>query len=211
MTISAASSPCAAVSDTMSATGSPTKRTRSVASHGRAISAEIHGRRGRAGARSTSAAVSTATTPGMPMASDTSIDSTTACAIGERTNVTTSAPSSPSSVRLAMYRARPWMRAGSSRRTTFVPIMLMGAVLALLAGGGACHRVLQAVERPHGGQVDLRRLRWRHRVGLLAGQPEPVLLSGLLLDGGGVRQPIDLPAERGVAALELAELGLSAV
>src|SRR5215218_1287920 len=175
MTISAASSPCAAVSDTMSATGSPTKRTRSVASHGRAISAEIHGRRGRAGARSTSAAVS------------------------------------PDSVRLAMYRARPWMRAESSRRTTFVPIMLMGAVLALLAGGGACHRVLQAVERPHGGQVDLRRLRWRHRVGLLAGQPEPVLLSGLLLDGGGVRQPIDLPAERGVAALELAELGLSAV
>ena len=31
--------------------------------------------------------MSTATTPGIPTASDTSIDSTTACAIVERTNV----------------------------------------------------------------------------------------------------------------------------
>jgi len=69
----------------MATTGSPTKRTTSVASHGRVIAALNMGIVGGNGSRSTSAPVYTATTPGAFRASSTSIDVIRACAIVERT------------------------------------------------------------------------------------------------------------------------------
>jgi hypothetical protein len=84
-TASAASAASAAVSATMATTGSPTKRTTPSASSDRPMAAGYDGLTGGTRPRSTSAATTTSTTPGMARAADTSTESIRACATGETT------------------------------------------------------------------------------------------------------------------------------
>jgi hypothetical protein len=105
-------------------TGSPTNRTRSVARNGRAVCCGAIGN-STAGERPRSAPVTTSTTPGDSRAADTSIDVIRACAMGDRTNVTCSAPASRSSTRSSVYTAPLVRNSGSSTRGTRVPKILI--------------------------------------------------------------------------------------
>lgn len=80
-----------AVSATTTATGSPTKRTRPVASRVRVISWLNIGISGGAGSKPKSSAVEIATTPGISDAALVSIDRISPCATIERTNAAWSA------------------------------------------------------------------------------------------------------------------------
>src|SRR5262245_42850604 len=115
-TSSAAWSACSRVAATTTATASPRKRTTSRASCGRAMTGgPIPGGRG---GRSRSAAVSTATTPGMPAAWLVSSPPMRACATTERTKTACSAPGI---ARSSVYRAEPVTMGGSSTRRTASP------------------------------------------------------------------------------------------
>jgi hypothetical protein len=96
----------ASVSATISATGSPTWRTRSAASSGRGVSPRglpsglvtgiMHGISPRPSAF-TSAPVSTASTPGAFRAADASIRRIAACACGDRSTYACASPASRTS------------------------------------------------------------------------------------------------------------------
>ena len=107
------------------ATGSPTRRTLSVASR-------VNSGVGPAGANSASsgsgagtviasrsAPVRTATTPGSSRAAEASTESTSACANGERTNA---ACSIPGSLMSSTYRPAPVRMRGSSERLMLAPV-----------------------------------------------------------------------------------------
>ncbi len=116
-TSSAASTARARVSATTTATGSPTKRTRSVARGGRARPASRAAWAG-TGARPSSSAPSTATTPGAPRAASASSDRISPCASVARTNTAWSV----AGPRSATYRPRPRSSSSSSRRGTIRPM-----------------------------------------------------------------------------------------
>ena len=104
--------------------GSPTNRTTSIAKKGRRISWFNKGIEGFAGSMSTSAAVSTAITPGIDNASLASMPVIFACAIEERTKEICRAPGR---LRLAIYVPLPVRKRGSSMRVTRFPKMLTPA------------------------------------------------------------------------------------
>src|SRR5215207_6198528 len=140
-TASAASSASAAVSATATATGSPTKYTTSVASGGRGTLGLSTMRPWWRGSPR-SAAVNTATTPGMLAASEVSIEAMRAWATEERTKRRCSRPSSR---RLATYVPRPSSSSGSSTRTTAVPSSDPGMGPTV---EGRCARVVSRRRRP---------------------------------------------------------------
>src|SRR6202034_2249226 len=118
------------------ATGSPAKRTLSVASNVNsgvgpcqpmsAISASGPG----TVIASTSAPVYAATTPGSSRAAETSTESTRACAIGERTNA---ARSIPRSLMSSTYRPAPVRIRGSSERLMLAPVYRSAAIAVIVA------------------------------------------------------------------------------
>src|ERR1700757_2001356 len=116
------------------ATGSPAKRTLSVASRvnsgvgpptaSRAMSASGPG----TVIVSSSAPVSAATTPGSSRAAETSTESTRACASGERTNA---ACSIPGSLMSSTYRPAPVRMRGSSERLMLAPVYRSAAIAVM--------------------------------------------------------------------------------
>src|SRR5690242_13256373 len=124
---------CALVRATTTATGSPTNRTRPMASSGRA---NTSGLSSTGGMRSPpmSPAVNTPTTPGIARASSASADRTSAWAIGDRTNTPCSAPSQGTS---SVYWAAPVSSARSSLRSTGRPSTRSGAGASSRSGAWA--------------------------------------------------------------------------